>query len=245
MLLIAGPGNPGERSSILYVLDLNGLKYDKRLLSLVTGALAGISSFMSDNYVEMIHSFVVVNAPSFISTIWSIARPLLPERTRNKVQIFGSGWRNDMLTLAVPDVLPSYWNDDEIDVFKANVERAVTLNPAGYYKADFSKDAQLLTVAAGKADFISVSAQKEQLLKWSILSNGYFAYSVYFTDDTNNNDIKSMKSIYPLFTKIPGPMLVPMGEEIRCEESGVYKFWFSNEHAWIQTLRIRYQIAVE
>uniref|UniRef100_A0A0M3HID9 ROK family protein n=1 Tax=Ascaris lumbricoides TaxID=6252 RepID=A0A0M3HID9_ASCLU len=35
-------------------MDLNGLKYDKKLLDLVTGALAGISSFMSENYVEMI-----------------------------------------------------------------------------------------------------------------------------------------------------------------------------------------------
>uniref|UniRef100_A0A0M3IJ30 CRAL-TRIO domain-containing protein n=1 Tax=Ascaris lumbricoides TaxID=6252 RepID=A0A0M3IJ30_ASCLU len=154
----------GEQASILYVMDLNGLKYDKKLLDLVTGALAGISSFMSENYVEMVHSFVLVNAPSFISTIWSIARPLLPERTRNKVQIFGSNWRNDILTLAVPEVLPTYWNDDKNNIFKANIERSEPIDPANYYKDGALKDSKMITIAAGKADFVTISAQKVRLL---------------------------------------------------------------------------------
>lgn len=37
---------------------------------LVSGGLASISAFMAENYVEMIHSFVLVNVPNFISAIW-------------------------------------------------------------------------------------------------------------------------------------------------------------------------------
>lgn len=51
-------------------MDLTGLTFDKRLPSLLTGALASISAFMSEHYVELIHTFVLVNAPTFISTIW-------------------------------------------------------------------------------------------------------------------------------------------------------------------------------
>lgn len=100
----------GEQASIMYIMDLNGLHFDKRLITLLTGALASISAFMSEHYVELIHSFVLVNAPGFISTIWKIAHPLLPERTKNKVKIFGGNWAKEILDLANPDVLPAYWN---------------------------------------------------------------------------------------------------------------------------------------
>lgn len=60
----------GEQHSVMYIMDLTGLKYDRRLITLMTGALASISAFMAEHYVEMIHSFVLVNAPSFITAIW-------------------------------------------------------------------------------------------------------------------------------------------------------------------------------
>jgi hypothetical protein len=60
----------GQQTSIMYIMDLNGLSYDSRLLTLLTGALSGISAFMAEHYVELIHTFVLVNAPSFISAIW-------------------------------------------------------------------------------------------------------------------------------------------------------------------------------
>lgn len=60
----------GKQASIMYIMDLTGMTFDKRLPSLLTGALASISAFMSEHYVELIHTFVLVNVPTFISTIW-------------------------------------------------------------------------------------------------------------------------------------------------------------------------------
>uniref|UniRef100_A0A0M3K0P9 GOLD domain-containing protein n=1 Tax=Anisakis simplex TaxID=6269 RepID=A0A0M3K0P9_ANISI len=39
--------------------------------------------------------------------------------------------------------------------------------------------------------------------------------------------------------------LVPMNEELSCEQSGIYKLWISNEHAWIHSLRVKYKILLE
>lgn len=44
---------------------------------------------------------------------------------------------------------------------------------------------------------------------------------------------------------MPGPTVVPIKEEIKCDKSGTYKIWFSNEHAWLHTLNIHYLIDVE
>lgn len=60
----------GQQTSVIYIMDLDGLTFDTRLFTLVRGALASISNFMSEHYVELIHSFVLVNAPNFISAIW-------------------------------------------------------------------------------------------------------------------------------------------------------------------------------
>uniref|UniRef100_A0A915DH27 CRAL-TRIO domain-containing protein n=1 Tax=Ditylenchus dipsaci TaxID=166011 RepID=A0A915DH27_9BILA len=42
----------GEQTSIMYIMDLTGLKYDKNLMTLLTGALASISAFMSEHYLS-------------------------------------------------------------------------------------------------------------------------------------------------------------------------------------------------
>uniref|UniRef100_A0A914DLD9 CRAL-TRIO domain-containing protein n=1 Tax=Acrobeloides nanus TaxID=290746 RepID=A0A914DLD9_9BILA len=76
----------------------------------------------AEHYVELVHSFVVVNAPIFISIMWKIFSPILPTQTRNKVKILGSDWREEILELANPDVLPSHWNLSEKDPAENEVD---------------------------------------------------------------------------------------------------------------------------
>jgi hypothetical protein len=42
----------------------------------------------------------------------TIAKPLLPERTKNKVKILGGNWKKEILEYADADVLPIFWNSD-------------------------------------------------------------------------------------------------------------------------------------
>lgn len=64
---------------------MQGLKYDKRCFQLARGALRALTEFMAEHYVELIKYFVLVNVPSFIYAVWTISKPILPERTRQKV----------------------------------------------------------------------------------------------------------------------------------------------------------------
>lgn len=78
--------NPlGKQAWILYVMDLSGIKYDKRLYDLLTGPLKSLSEFMQEHYVELMKYFVLVNVPTFVYGLWTIMRPILPERTIQKV----------------------------------------------------------------------------------------------------------------------------------------------------------------
>lgn len=51
-------------------MDLSGLQFHGNLITLLTGPLASISAFMGEHYVELIHSFVLVGVPSFITAVW-------------------------------------------------------------------------------------------------------------------------------------------------------------------------------
>ncbi|VDM82257.1 unnamed protein product [Strongylus vulgaris] len=66
--------------------------------------------------------FVPVNLPSFAIAFWTIVRPLLPERTKNKVRILSSSnWKDEILQFTSIDALPSIWNDDA-HTFPAHIE---------------------------------------------------------------------------------------------------------------------------
>uniref|UniRef100_A0A0R3RYT3 CRAL-TRIO domain-containing protein n=1 Tax=Elaeophora elaphi TaxID=1147741 RepID=A0A0R3RYT3_9BILA len=235
----------GQQAFIMYVMDLTDLKYDKRLLTLLTGPLASISTFMSEHYVEMISKFALVNAPPFMAYIWAIVKPLLPERTRQKVVIFGSNWKTEIQNIAVPEALPTYWNDDNIKIFKAELERAKTLDPQHYHQRRLDERSKVLSVGAGKTGTIDVTAKKGSIIKWCIHADGHFGFTIFYVTDQSCENSNSLVNIYPILLKMPGPTVVPIKEEIKCEKSGLYKIWFSNEHAWLHTLNIHYLIDVE
>ncbi|KAK5975024.1 CRAL-TRIO domain-containing protein [Trichostrongylus colubriformis] len=196
----------GEQCAVLYIMDLTGSKMDRKLMTLVTGGLAAISAFMAEHYVEMVHSFVLVNVPSFISAIWTVARPLLPEKTRLKVNILGSQWKDDIRKLADEKTLPTYWNDEwQAGPFLAPIERGVDYPEDGYYKKEIPSQSKILQVSAGKSAHIDVEAKE----------------------------------------KVPGPTLAPFGDSILVSKTGVYRFWFSNQHAWFHTLKVHYVIKNE
>lgn len=46
----------GKQASILYIMDLSGLKYDKTLLSLIRGPLRSLTEFMASHYVELVNN---------------------------------------------------------------------------------------------------------------------------------------------------------------------------------------------
>ncbi|PIO66163.1 Emp24/gp25L/p24 family protein, partial [Teladorsagia circumcincta] len=80
-------------------------------------------------------------------------------------------------------------------------------------------------------------------LSWELHANGHFAFTIYEVNkDEENDDVTQMKKFYPLFSKIPGPTMVPFGDTVPVLKSGVYRFWFGNQHAWFHTLRIHYII---
>uniref|UniRef100_A0A914BY38 CRAL-TRIO domain-containing protein n=1 Tax=Acrobeloides nanus TaxID=290746 RepID=A0A914BY38_9BILA len=234
----------GEQTSILFIMDLYGLQYNAQLLEILQGPFPAIVTFMSEHYEEIIQCFLIVNAPLFMSAIWTIVSPFLSTRTKNKVKILGSNWKDEILEMVIPNVLPSSWNIPGQDpIFLANIPSCLPCLPDFYYKGDLlNNTTEVLWVSPGKTGCIDIKVIKNSLLKWTFEADGHFAFAMFFTEDCTERS--GSKVIYPVIKKIPGPTYVPLQDSIVSQHAGIYKFWFSNEHAWLHTLKVRYEIDI-
>ncbi|CAJ0572776.1 unnamed protein product, partial [Mesorhabditis spiculigera] len=233
----------GEQAHIMYIMDLGGLAWDRKLPGLLTGPLSALSAFMADHYVELVHSFVLVNVPTFISAVWTIANPLLPERTRKKVVILGGNWKSEIQKYADPNVLPSFWNEPgESDPFKFELPRSVLYPPEKYYKDQPPAESQVLTIPAGKTDIVDIYVDEDEDLKWEIHTDGTFTMGLYYVEDPRSDSIEGLEPVMPHFAKVPGPTICPLREQMECKIPGIYRFHFSNELAWFYPLKITHFI---
>ncbi|PSR85410.1 Phosphatidylinositol/phosphatidylcholine transfer protein [Actinidia chinensis var. chinensis] len=92
-------------SSCVKVIDLTGLK----LSALNHIKLLTVTSTIDDlNYPEKTDKYYVVNAPYICSACWKVVRPLLQERTRDKVKFLPGCGREDLLEIMDYASLPHF-----------------------------------------------------------------------------------------------------------------------------------------
>lgn len=106
----------GKQSWIVCLMDLEGLQIGASLISFCANQYRAFCCFILGNYVEVVKKFVMVNAPSPIYYIWNyLIGPFVPHKTREKLIILGSDWR-DMITKHIdPCSLPKYWGGSLVD----------------------------------------------------------------------------------------------------------------------------------
>uniref|UniRef100_A0A914X9M5 CRAL-TRIO domain-containing protein n=1 Tax=Plectus sambesii TaxID=2011161 RepID=A0A914X9M5_9BILA len=236
----------GRQASIIYIMDLKDLQYSAQLVSLVTGPLRCLSQFMTDHYVELTKYFVFVNMPTFFYHIYRLAQPLIPERTRNKGRFLGPDWRREILDYSHPTALPDFWNiEGGESLFSANLKRPVKYDVEKYCKKAISAEHKLLSVAAGRTEFISVSVAAGAQLKWSVFTDGEFGFGVFYASDPAETDEMKLEMVYPQFHRVATPNVTPLEDSLLCEKAGVYKFWFDNKTAWWYPVKVHHKIRVD
>ncbi|CAB3410112.1 unnamed protein product [Caenorhabditis bovis] len=225
----------GKQASILYVMDITGLEYNKKLYDLVTGSMKSLADFMADHYVEMIKFFVPVCVPSFAYALYTVVRPLLPEKTKDKVRLISEHqWREEILNYAQIDSLPCTWNDDN-HKFPAKIDLPVPYPLDGYYSAKNLKpppNTESITVVAGKAHVLTKFLKKGDILKWWVRGNRNFGFGVFWSEDENVADFFIAKQAFPSFLWMPGPTIVPLEDLLTVPKDAYYHIWVSNERSW-------------
>ncbi|GFQ08070.1 phosphatidylinositol/phosphatidylcholine transfer protein sfh2, partial [Phtheirospermum japonicum] len=92
-------------SKCIKILDMSGL----RLSALNQIKLLTIISSIDDlNYPEKTLTYYIVNAPYVFSACWKVAKPLLHERTRRKIDVLSGCGQDELLKIMDYSSLPHF-----------------------------------------------------------------------------------------------------------------------------------------
>ncbi|GMS93907.1 hypothetical protein PENTCL1PPCAC_16082, partial [Pristionchus entomophagus] len=232
----------GKQASIMYVTDASGVEYSKKLFDQVMRSMRPLSEFMADHYVELVNHLVVVNVPAWANALWMMVKPLLPERTRQKVRMLSSSnWRDEIPSLMDPSIAPIFWNDVNHSDFKFCLERPPRVDPIDV-KEPIEKLEQL-QVKAGKVHWMEYQLDKGDVITFYITGNAVFGFSIVHVEN-EEEDVLAMRQLHPHIAGMPGPLKVPVQDTLVIPQSGLYKVWFSNTSAWWSSATIQHCIKV-
>eukprot|EP00732_Lithocolla_globosa_P005100 Lithocolla_globosa_v1_NODE_5047_length_1314_cov_8.469420.p1 type:complete len:263 gc:universal NODE_5047_length_1314_cov_8.469420:921-133(-) len=89
------------------IRDLTGLNYELAMNVTVLGTLKGALSQTLASYPEVLAKGFVVGAPGFFTFVWAMISPVLNQRTKDKIAIFGSsGFQEELLRVVSANNLP-------------------------------------------------------------------------------------------------------------------------------------------
>lgn len=244
----------GHQSGLIYIVDLEGAHMTAKKLSLMSGPFKSLINFLCIHYVEMIRSLIVVNTPTIVWALYSIIKPALPEKTRQKLIVLGSNWKVDILQYCDPDILPVHYggnlmgknNDPKCEseiVYTQNVPERLYWSPSD--DDPTHEDLTVLTVNPGIALYVTVEVRKQDsFLSWYYCTDGDWGFCIYFTDDKNDLKTENAEQVYPRMERVNGPTIVPEKGKIKCKKCGFYKIWFSNTFSWFTKLKVNYKIDI-
>ena len=94
-----------ESDRVFCIIDLKNLGDCGTSMVKFGRAIAGIDQ---NNYPEHLSRLIIINAPSFFTTVWRLVRLVVDERTREKIQVLGKDYRDVLLKYVDEDQLPSF-----------------------------------------------------------------------------------------------------------------------------------------
>uniref|UniRef100_A0A0N4UJK4 CRAL-TRIO domain-containing protein n=1 Tax=Dracunculus medinensis TaxID=318479 RepID=A0A0N4UJK4_DRAME len=236
-----------SQCSVIYILDLEGLKLDSSLLSVVTGPYHTLWNLVYTNYPEWVETLFIVNAPAFISIIWKAIGPLMPERTRNKVQIF-TRTKESLQSHCDLKYVPKHWGGELTDSNGDPMCRDRILIPTKsiptnlYWQPDkmspWIDKLESMTINAGRFKIVTikVSPTNEKIF----LALNRFGERSYSIAIYHSKDLKDMNEWIPTFLYPPMPTVDLL--KVVSLGPGIYKFRFGNEDSWFRSVKLYYRI---
>ncbi|KAJ1374087.1 hypothetical protein KIN20_036682 [Parelaphostrongylus tenuis] len=245
-----------KQASVIYILDLDGLKFDTSLLSIVTGPYRILWVSVYTNYPEWLSQMLIVNAPPFISLLWKAIAPFIPERTRNKVKICrtNSDWKSLLQKYAKAENIPAYWGGKLVDsngdgMCRDRLNIPFDPIPQELYwtpnkSAPGRDDLSCVVIPVGKMKIVTFVLYDHEPT-YAVINrfcDRTYGMSIWYSADLSAVDhtIDKMHDWYPDFD-YPGMPTVDY-LQIKTLGGGVYKVKFSNEQAWVRSLYVYYRI---
>ncbi|XP_046460717.1 SEC14-like protein 2 [Daphnia pulex] len=200
------------------------------------------------NYPELLRRVYVINAPKIFSVLFSMLKPFMHEKTKNKIQIYSHDakqWKAAILEDFDPEELPACYGGTKTDP-DGNPNCITMVNmggevPRSYYlngKCNIS-DKKPLSICSGSKEKLEFEiTQAGSVLKWDFHSEeSDIAFAIYRKQGSE------LISIVP-HDRVDCHMSPEEGE-IFCDYVGVYVVEFDNSFSYLRSKKIWYSITIE
>ncbi|EFX85553.1 hypothetical protein DAPPUDRAFT_222572 [Daphnia pulex] len=197
-------------------------------------------------YPELLRCVFVINAQDF-AILYSMMKPFMHEKTKNKVQIYShdsSIWKAALLAEIDRDQLPVCYGGTMTDP-DGNLNCVTKVGMGGEVPRSYYLDAKpdptnkkTFTVSRGSKEQLEIQIkQAGAILKWDFYTEeGDLAFAVYRKKDDELIPIVSHDRI--------DCDVSPEEGEIRCDYTGVYVVEFDNSYSYFRSKKIWFSITV-
>ncbi|CAH1802359.1 unnamed protein product [Owenia fusiformis] len=201
---------------------------------------------LEDNYPEMMKQMFVINAPRIFPLLWKVARPLMSEHTKQKIQVLGSDYKEVLQRYIDADQLPGFLGGTITDP-DGNPDCKTLLVHGGqvpekYFLKDLSMTDTMETALVPngeKLQIVKFVTEPNSILRWEFLTEDFdVGFGVNYIPEKGNK----VKPVVPI--KRVNCHMVPEDGSVECKLPGPYKVVFDNTFSWTRSKTIFYHVEV-
>jgi len=189
-----------------------------------------------------------------------VLAPLMPRKTREKVLILSSNWRNEILDHVDASSLPAHWGGTLVDEDGDPMCRSKVVVPEKVpSELHWAKSSQLryvehfatTSVPSGRVASIIFDAEAQSLVEWIVFSESAYTFFIQLLTGESGEELQlgrfsvghskrmevSTETVFPEL-EIAGNKWLPEEESFRCEKAGRYRLCFRSD-GWFGKVSIR------
>jgi hypothetical protein len=95
-----------EITSVISIMDLNGVSISDLMSSNVRTMLSTASQLPQEYYPEIVYRSFIINSPMLFTTFYSVVKLFLDSRTKAALKVLGSKYQKDLLEVIPAHHLP-------------------------------------------------------------------------------------------------------------------------------------------
>ncbi len=223
----------GNRSGIIWVLDLQGLKFNSWTLAFLNGPFKTFCEFAKDHYVELTQKILVLNSGKFLHSLWRMLHPIIPQVTKNKIRFLGPNGLLELRRILTSRNLPIPYGG----TLQASVKSPEVLPLESYYFPSLNEPPELMLQSKKISRHGTFTEELNVTeigcnLQWFFKCDGEVTFGVFYSPNrTSAVDVKNclksdIEMLVPLLNITPN--YIPENGKWNCDKIGWYFFVFGN-----------------
>nr|XP_037281733.1 SEC14-like protein 2 [Rhipicephalus microplus] len=237
------------------IMDYEGFSvrqlYSWQVLNLLTDLL----KMYEANFPESLEKAFVINVPSFFPILWKIMRPLLTQRTVDKIGIYGKdGWKAAMAEFMDLSKLPAHWGGT-LTGPDGDPRCPHLVCPGGEVPDEYRDELASKKIYGrdgvphftverrGRFEMPFTVEQPGSRIRWTFqTAKGDLGFGVrYQPPSTGGEGVEEqMLEVH----RVPSCSLVPEHGSHVCTKRGTYVLQFDNSFSWMSSKDVAYEIEI-